>query len=524
MTASSLSSTTTAEIVRLLALPASYGDGSTKVDMIETHLSYVFLSRTLATKLKKSVHFQFVDFSTADARRAACEAEVNLNRLWSDDVYHGVVAITREANGRLAIGGEGEPVEWVVQMRRLAISDSLQHRLKYFHVTPAEAGSLAEYLVSKYLYAPRIRLSPHDYVERVRDHQQANTRDLLATAETSEQPRILRIQSGLAGLLWIQRELFEERAASGRIIAGHGDLRPEHIFLESPPQLIDGIEFSEELRTVDVLDELCFLQMECERLGGHHVSHAILEAYQQQFDEVPSAALVDFYKAYRATVRAKVAALQLSQTPGNANKKLLSDLRSHLTWADSFAQRLGRPWLVVVCGLMGTGKSTLAGAIAKMAGASHLQTDGIRQRLFGPSASPARYKAGHYTDRARRQVYDALLAEAADTLDRGVSVVLDGAFLSSELREAAEKIASRRAASVLFAQCTAPRSVVLRRLARREHLRSSESEARPELYDQQAAEQESFDASDRLVRVSTTDPVEQQLESIRVALRAMERL
>ncbi|TWU24796.1 bifunctional aminoglycoside phosphotransferase/ATP-binding protein [Bythopirellula polymerisocia] len=508
-------------VVRLLSSPSVYDDDSAEVEVIETHLSYVFLSRLHALKIKKPVHFEFVDFTTIGLRKDACEEEVRLNRRWADDVYYGVFPVTKEMNGQLAFDGAGLPVEWAVSMRRLRKEDSLDLLICERRLTANQEQTLADHLVAKTMQLPQGEISPTDYVAKVRTQQQANTQSLLRHAGNNEHHRILRVHSALANFLWTQREVFETRVANGRVVEGHGDLRPEHIYMESPPQIIDGIEFSRALRTLDILDELCFLEVECERIGGHRLSAAIDEAYQHHFDDRPPKGLVAFYKAYRATVRAKVEALRLSQIQNVVDKALLRDLRNHLVYADFYAQQLGRPWIIVVCGLMGTGKSTLARSIAEAAGADLLQTDVIRKLLIGTCETPASYGGGNYRQLLRQQVYDRLLKDAADALDSGRSVIADGTFLTNSLRQDLFAIARSRMAPILFVRCKTPRVNTISRLQKRNESSESESEARPDLYDQQAAEEEKFNSAYPAVEIPTIDPVHHQVETVRREFKAV---
>ena len=441
-----------------------------------------------------------------------------MNRHWADDVYRGVAPITMEEDGQLALEGKGSPVEWVVVMRRLSEADSLKSRLKRDQVSLREAETLANYLVAKYEKVPVAPISPLGYAQRVRAHQRANSQDLLGRVSATEKYQVLRIQSALAGFLWTSRELLEERVERGCIVEGHGDLRPEHIYLESPPRVIDGIEFSRDLRTLDILDELCFLEMECELVRGHHVSRALDTCYRRFFEDDPPHALIDFYKAYRALVRAKVDALRLAQDPDNIDKRVSRDLHRHLARADHYAQKLGRPWLVVVCGLMGSGKSTLASAIADVAGAKLIQTDRIRQNLVGVSSSAAEYGGGNYSREARERVYDSLFDETVSSLDNGISVVADGTFLSQSVRRNIVDLARQRLAPVQFVQCQAPRSIVLERLEMRQLDSDCESEARPDLYDQQATEEAAFDPAIPRIDIDTTAPECEQIEEVRCEL------
>ncbi|MGI9456619.1 MAG: hypothetical protein ACR2NU_08660, partial [Aeoliella sp.] len=360
------------KVVRYLSAPSTYDDDSPSIQICETHLSWVFLSQKTALKLKKPVRFEFVDYSTLESREKGCRAELHLNRRWSKDVYLDVVPITRDARGQLALSGKGYPIDWVVKMRRLSdecrlnflLTDALQKdpvlplrhgiaagenasggsitaqrsKIRDERFSRASERDLADWLVNRYLDLPPLEIQPASYVDRIFAHEQANALDLGEHVKKEEYQLLLRTHGALLLFLFTHRADFESRVRSGRIVDGHGDLRPEHIYLESTPQItpqiIDGIEFSADLRTVDILDELCFLAMECEQLGATRLATTVLRTYQQRFGDIVSDSLVHFYKAYRAVVRAKVSALRSAQLAEEARRSFLRERCNYLHRAD----------------------------------------------------------------------------------------------------------------------------------------------------------------------------------------------
>ena len=508
----------TQRLHRLLKDPTIYRDGTFQVEVLETHMSWVFLSRTLALKLKKPIQFEFVDFSSTAARRAACLEELRLNRHWSQGVYLDVLPVVQQRGGQLALGRPGVPVDWVVKMRRLPDVCRLDKLIHQSRLTTSEEQALADFLIERFRLLRPVDGDQFDYTTRVVAHQRANTSDLLKFTTGEDRHRVMRIHGALAWKTFVDRSLFESRVREGRVFDGHGDLRPEHIYLQSPPQVIDGIEFSSDLRCSDVLDEFCFLAMECEAQGAHRVAHTLIDRYRNCFDDDASIDLEWFYKAYRAGVRAKVELLRVQQLREVSSETRLRSFRQYLSWADDFARLLGRPSVVVVCGLMGTGKSTLARSAADALGATLLQTDRVRSRYLGRSATPAAYGRGLYSPANLGKVYDALLRESAELLEWGRPVVLDGTFLARRQRRQVVDLARRHGSSVSFVRCQAPREVMLSRLAKRHANGSSQSEARPELLDRQAAKQESFAAGDRIIRIASEQPIEHQMEQLRHGL------
>jgi aminoglycoside phosphotransferase family enzyme/predicted kinase len=508
-----------AKVVTLLADPASYPDPNQQIETIETHISWVFRSELYVYKLKKPVHFEFLDFSSPDARKAACEEEVRLNRRLSHAVYLGVVPITQEEPGRLKVNGTGPEVDYVVKMRRLPDNRAMDRLIIRHELKTSEVNAVAEYLIDFYAQLQPVKRQPDDYCRHLLNHCLANREDLLRHLGRTYEPQVRRIHSAQLLYLAVEHESLYARVSAGRVVDGHGDLRAEHIYLESPPSVIDCVEFSADLREVDVLDELCFLAMDCQRLGSGEVGRQLLATYAEKIGDRPADSLVAFYMSYRACVRAKVAALRAEQTGTPEKKKFLRQARQYLSWADYYAHRLPRPVLLTVGGLMGSGKSTLAGELAHVLGAELLSTDQLRKRMFGNSRTPATYGAGIYRKASRRAVYDQLFAKAAEILDSGCSVVLDGTFLTNDLRYAAVQCGLQHGACPLVVECECPRVVALERIRRRADSGGGDSEARPELYDLQETEHETLTAELPTVRVPTTRPLPEQSAQVCRAIR-----
>jgi predicted kinase len=313
-----------------------------------------------------------------------------------------------------------------------------------------------------------------------------------------------------------------DRVERGRIVEGHGDLRPEHIYLESagrPPTIIDCVEYSAELRTLDLADELAFLAMECKRLGHGDVGDAVIAAYEHAGDDLIPPAVLNLYKCYRACVRAKVAMLGAQQRLTSSARPLARVCRKYLELADHYAAELGPPCLVIIGGLMGTGKSTLAESLAKSLAVDLLATDRIRRSLLGVSPRPRAYGEGAYDARGRRFVYEELFRQARERLTEGQSVVIDGGFLTNGVRRRARRMASEHGAVAVCVWCQCPRDVALSRLARRARDRGGDSEGREDLYDSQASELESLGADEPAVTVDTTDELPHQLQRIFAEMR-----
>ncbi|GGY76813.1 phosphotransferase [Marinobacter zhanjiangensis] len=293
------------EKVAFLSDAASYPVEADRVEVLETHMSWVFLVGPRVYKLKKPVAQKLFDFTTVDGRYRNCVEEVRLNSRLGGDTYIGVGQLSVVAGGELALDSEGVPVDWLVVMRRLPAEAMLEAQIKsaaveYQRVTAA-AGLLARF----YVGAASIQLSGQQYLERLRYDINDNYHQLIDYSLPAG--RVKAVCDQQIALLETNPTLFADRAAAGRLVEAHGDLRPEHVCLTDPPVVIDCLEFSRDLRIRDPADELSFLAMECERLGEESVGKILFEVYERVTRDEPGASLVAFYKAYRALERAKLA-------------------------------------------------------------------------------------------------------------------------------------------------------------------------------------------------------------------------
>lgn len=299
--------------VAFLLQPGSYPEPTSSVEAVETHMSWVFLTDGHAWKLKKPVRSQYLDFSTESARRLDCDEELRLNRRLSDGVYMESVPLTANTGGRLRIGDGGRVVDWLVKMRRLPAVRMLDRMIRDRAVRADDVRVAVERLASFYRESVPIAITPDAYRARLAADIAGNRGELAATAYGLPAGLIDRVCSRQQALVERQPELFDARVRAGRIIEAHGDLRPEHICLESRPQIIDCLEFSRELRVLDAADELAFLALECDRLGAPHLTLTIYATYTAVTGDRPPKTLLCFYQSHRACVRAKIAIRHLDE-------------------------------------------------------------------------------------------------------------------------------------------------------------------------------------------------------------------
>lgn len=302
-----------ADKVAALSSPACYPVPVRSVQAIETHMSWVFLTEDHAWKLKKPVCYDHLDFRSAAARHFYCLEELRLNRRLAPQVYLDVLPLAREAGGALRIGGQGPAVDWVVQMRRLAAGQLLDALLVRGAATEAQVRGVAQRLAAFHRAQPAAPLDARGFRALLLRQVEEHERGLCQPGFGLPAQRVHALCDGLRGFAREHAPWLALRVAQGRVVEGHGDLRPEHVWLGEPPAIIDALEFSVELRLLDGLDEAGFLALECERLRAPALAAALLDAYRVAAADPAPAALLHFYQALRACGRARLAIAHLAE-------------------------------------------------------------------------------------------------------------------------------------------------------------------------------------------------------------------
>jgi len=301
--------------VAFFASPQVYAERPTRVETVETHFSWVFLTDRYVYKLKKPLRSGGVDFTTVEARRRNSETEVRLNRRLAADIYLGVVPLTLSSGRALAIGGKGVAVDWLVKMVRLPTERMLDGRLAHSDWHYADILALAGFLAKFFATARRVPIQPMAYLDRFHAEYRASRCAFHCNGNHPLQHAVDCVVRYIETFVERRCGLLLQRVEDRRIVEGHGDLRPEHICLGSTPRIIDCLEFRPDLRSLDPVDELAFLAMECETLGDRNIGTALFHHYRQRTGDCPPPRLIAFYKAIGALTRARIAILHLQETP-----------------------------------------------------------------------------------------------------------------------------------------------------------------------------------------------------------------
>ncbi|MFA1547726.1 bifunctional aminoglycoside phosphotransferase/ATP-binding protein [Actinomadura chokoriensis] len=425
----------------------------------ETHIGVVFFVGDRAYKLKKPVNLGFLDFSTRELRERACREEVRLNQRFAPDVYLGVCDVRAP---------DGEICDHLVVMRRMPAERRLSRLVEEGAPVEGAVHDVARLLAAWHARAPR---GPRVAAQGTRDALRARWRDsfeqvrpfhggVLDAVDATE------IEDLVTAFLAGREPLFEARIADGRVVDGHGDLLAGDVFcLDDGPRVLDCLEFDEALRSLDGLDDASFLAMDLERLGAPHLADRFLGWYAGFAADPAPSSLRHHYVAYRAFVRAKVACLRHEQGAPDA----AAEARSYADLALRHL-RAGQVGLILVGGLPGTGKTTLAGALADRLGCTLLSSDRLRKETAGLApldSAAAPYGTGLYSPEQTRRTYRELAERAATLLQHGETVVLDASWTSEDARALLAGVAERAHVPLYSLRCDAPESVAVERMRAR---------------------------------------------------------
>jgi aminoglycoside phosphotransferase family enzyme/predicted kinase len=454
------------EIAAFLSRGASYGEPGAAVERLDTHASLIFLVGARAFKMKRAVAFSYLDYSTLARRKRYCERELELGRRLAPAIYRRLHAVTRAPNGRLALDGAGEPVEWLLEMRRFDQAALFDRLAESGRLTPALMRELADEIAAF-----------HGAAEVSVDHGGSAAIDVLIQDVEANLRRAGKLLDGGAVRALEVAEttafdrlapLLDRRRAAGKVRRCHGDLHLRNICLvDGKPTLFDPIEFSDDLATIDVLYDLAFLLMDLHHRGHDELGNGVLNRYLDRTEDEGGLGALPLFLSLRAGIRAHVTAVAASrQTRPKEAAGLAAEARAYLALAtEVLAPRA--PRLVAIGGLSGTGKSslarTLAPALGPIPGARILRSDVLRKRCFGVPPE-TRLPAAAYEPTVSERVYRMLSEEIAETLDGGYAVVADAVFLRPDERDAMGEIARAKGVPFTGLWLQAPPELLTRRL------------------------------------------------------------
>lgn len=457
------------EVIAFLDSPAAHG--GSPVERIETHASIVFLAGDRAWKLKRAVRYDYLDFSTAERRRHMCEAELWINRRTAPSLYRRVVPVTRETSGALALGGTGEPVDWVVEMMRFD-QDRLFDRL-------AERGALDIGLMRPLataiarLHAAADRRADHggrDGMQWVIDGNAAGLREQGAGVFDTETCAALIDRSREA--LARHAALLDARRVTGHVRQCHGDLHLRNIvLLDGVPTLFDAVEFNNEIACIDAWYDVAFLLMDLWRRRLFDHANAIFNAYLFDTDDAGGLPLLPLFLSCRAAVRAKTSVSAANLQHDAKRRHELQRLAVEYLQMAGDLLAPAPPSMIAIGGYSGSGKSTLARALAPafgaVPGAVVIRSDEVRKKLCGIDPL-RRLDADAYSEEMTALVYETMIERAMTAMRAGRAAIVDAVFARGHQRHLIERAASGAGVPFIGIWLDAPEHVLVDRLARRQ--------------------------------------------------------
>ncbi len=506
-----------------LLSPDAYPHVVESVELRQTHISYLLFAGEFVYKVKKPLDLGFLDFSTLEKREHYCREELRLNRRLCQRTYLDVVPVVSAA-GEFKVETEGDIVDYAVKMRRLPEEGMMTPLLERGAVTSELLAGLARRIADFHATSER-----SDEIDRLGGLETAmvNWRENFEQTEafigrTIDEQQFREIQSFIEAVAERDADLFEQRVRDGRVRDGHGDLPADAVcFVGDGVCIFDCIEFNERFRYSDVAADIAFLAMDLEFRGRRDLSDELLGRYLAFTLDSTLPLALPFYKCYRAYVRGKVDGFQLDQPEIADEQKaqVTKAARRYFALAHAYAMQATPRTLIITVGLSGSGKSSLANALAARLGAVILSSDVVRKRLLGIDPTERRTEpidAGAYSPDVSARTYGALLDEAGVWLERDKPVILDASYLQREQRQAALRLAHETNAGFLALECVADESLIRERLSEREGEERVVSDGRWEVYQAQQERREPVDelSHSSHVVVETARALVEQIDAV----------
>ncbi len=491
---------TDARIIEFMLDPSSYPHRPASVEMVQTHISYIFIAGDLVFKIKKAVDFGFLDFTSLEKRRHYCAEELRLNQRLAPETYLAVETICEAPDGVPMWGGAGVPVEYAVKMKRLpedrmlyrllakgeadlSVMDAIARRVFAFHKTAETGGEID-------------RLGSIDTVRHNHCENFDQTESFIDITIPEDQFNFIKKYA----LSFIEKNerLFKKRVEEHRIRDCHGDLHLQHICLADGIIIFDCIEFNKRFRYLDVAAEIAFLAMDLDFNGYADFSHAFVKAYIACSGDEDIRKLINFYRCYFAYVRGKVTGFKINDPAVGPEEQAaaVESASKYFSLALRYAAAFEKPALILTAGLMGTGKSVLARTLAAVLNAEIIRSDVVRKELLDISPTDRHYEEfgkGIYSKDISRRTYEKTVESAESLLRQGRNVIIDASFKEKRQRRMAYEAAQALGAEFFLLECFCPEEVIKQRLEARVKAGGDPSDGRWEIFQMQKDDFEPID-------------------------------
>ena len=516
----------TQSLVTALKNPAIYPHPVADIQVVETHISWVVLTGTYAYKIKKAVDFGFLNFTELKAREFFCHEELRLNQRLTQNLYLEVLPITGSEEAP-ALGGSGPVIEYALKMRQFPQANLLSTLQANGELTSDHVDAMARQIAHFHLNAPKVPVereegSPASVMEPVTQNFD-QIRPFLS--DKGDLDQLAALQGWADASYERLKPLLAQRKQSGFIRECHGDIHLGNAtVIEGEVVIFDCIEFNEPFRFTDVYADTGFLAMDLEDRGLKCLARRFVNLYLEETGDYQGLELLNFYKAYRAMVRAKIA---LFSMPANADglqkATALRQYRNYANLAESYCAIPSR-FLAITSGVSAVGKSHVAMRLVEALGAVRLRSDVERKRLFGdqPAATPGHVGEGIYAEQASIATYEHLHNRASQVLAAGFPVVIDATYLKHAQRQAAEQVAEERGVPFMILDCQAPEAVIASWLSQRQAQNNDPSDATLEVIAAQQASREPLTADEathsKRVDTDISTSLDEVVEQIRAKL------
>lgn len=472
---------------RFLNDARNYPQPCRRVEMVQTHISWVFLAGSYVYKVKKPVDFGFLDFTDLAKRKFYCDEEVRLNQRLSPDIYLGVIPIGRD-KGKYNWQGQGRVVEYAIRMKRLPADRMMDVLLAQNKVKTGDIDHIVRILADFHIRAATSPvISKYGSLSSIKkncDENNLQTREFIG--QVLSRARFDFLEKYANRFMVKNKSLFQKRIKTGRIRECHGDCYSKNICLADKVYIYDCIEFNKRFSCCDVASELAFLAMDLDFYGRYDLSRRLVTRYVKLSGDRDLVKLIDFYKCYRAYVRGKIHAFSSRQAAaGPAKEKQLSMARKYFQLAYQYAGGKEKPRLFVLCGLTGSGKSYLAAKMAKKYSLPVINSDIVRKQLAGLWPGQKRlvgFGQDIYSADFTRRTYQDMLKQAEASLAIGQGIILDATFLQREYLKQAYQMALDNEAEFLVLECYCPEKELRKRFQLRTQDKKSVSDGRWEIY------------------------------------------
>lgn len=514
-------------VIEALLDPLSYPHVPESVELKQTHISYLLFTPEDVYKIKKPLDFGFLDFTTLERREHFCRQEVILNRRLSEGVYLGVVEIRQEGDS-IRIDGPGETVEYAVKMQRLPAEKMMDAMIESGKINEEmirrTAGRIALFHSNALSSSEISAFGSPEVIARNTEENFSQTEGYIGRTVSRE--CYDEVKKYTRDFLRDKRSLFLKRIKDGMIRDCHGDLHSEHICFTDgvliqkvqagarnhPVQdgvvIFDCIEFNERFRYSDVIADVAFLAMD---LDFHHrsdLSGVLCREYEESAGDEGVGKLLNFYKVYRAYVRGKVEGFELDEPEVSSEEKAVACSRAKRFFKLAHEYVAGglRPYLIVTCGMVGTGKTVIANLLAPRIGAGVLSSDFVRKEIAGIPVTEKHieeFEEGIYSKLHTQRTYHELLKRAEDALTAGKSILLDATFSRRVYRDEVIKLAERMKSNLIFLECTCPDDLIKERLLKRRDAENIQSDARWQVFPTLKLKYEKITAADTETHAGT---------------------